>query len=97
VTSAGGARRRGFAGPVRLVVALVVALAAVAGAVLLFRHSRSPGSFGPFMADGAMTEVTRYSGPWIMGAGGLLLLAALLLVVVVVDAVRLGRRRRTAA
>ena len=78
---------------IRLVVGVVGAAAAVVAAVLLFRAGRSVGEFGPFMADGELTSIDRYTGPWIVAAAGALLVAGLLLVSATADGVRAGRLR----
>lgn len=78
----------------RAVLGLLGAAVAFVGGVLMWRHSMRDSNFGPFFADPAMTPVTRYSAPWIVGAAGLMLVAGLLVVAALSDGYRAIRVRR---
>ncbi len=78
---------------VRAVLALIGAVAAVVGAVAMWQRSMHDSDFGPYLGK-TLTPVTRYSGPWIVGAAGLALVAGLLVVAAVTDSHRAIRLRR---
>lgn len=79
---------------VRMLLALLGAIAALFGAVLLYRHSISGALWGPYLPNSPKVTIVRYSTPWIDGAAGLTLLAGLLVTAVVADLVRWRRVRR---
>ncbi|WP_229674350.1 hypothetical protein [Nakamurella endophytica] len=65
---------------VRGAVLAAVAVLLVVAAVLAYRHGVRDDTFPPYVAGTTGTTITRYSGPWIAGAGGALLVAGLLAV-----------------
>ena len=77
-------------GRLALIIAVLIAVLAAVGAVLLFRHAVEPSNFPPFVATDKKTVINRYSGPWITAAGGLLLIALLALTF---GGIQLARRR----
>lgn len=81
---------------VRMAIAALGVLAALYGAVMLYRHSMRTTLWGPFLPGEPQVEIVRYSTPWLLAAAGLALLAGLLFVAVVADTVRWRRLRRAA-
>lgn len=81
---------------VRISIAAAGMLAALYGAVMLYRHSMRPALWGPYLPNTPQVTIVRYSAPWLVAAAGLALLAGLLLVAAVADTVRWRRLRRAA-
>lgn len=81
---------------VRVGLALLGAVIAVAGAVFLYRASMKSSQWGPFLADAGPVTIVRYSTPWIAAAAGAVLVAGLLVTAAVTDLVRWRRVRRAA-
>lgn len=78
----------------RMLMSWLGALAALFGAVLLYRQSISSSLWGPYLPNSPKVTIVRYSTPWIDGAVGLTLLAGLLVTAAVADLVRWRRVRR---
>ncbi len=79
----------------RPALCLVLAVGAGVAAWLMVRQGVTVNEFPPFLPDGVPTEITRYSGPWLAGAGAAAVVAAVLLVVAGSD--MLGARSGRAA
>lgn len=65
----------------RHLVTVLVGLALLPVAVLVYRHGITPGDFRWPDADSPVATVDRYNGAWISGAFGLGILGLILLVV----------------
>jgi fructose 1,6-bisphosphatase len=81
---------------IRMSVALLGAIAALAGVLVLYGHSMRSSQWGPYLPGESAVTIERYSTPWLIGATGLALLAGLLVVAAVADFVRWRRVRRAA-
>lgn len=81
---------------IRMSVALLGAIAALAGVWVLYRQSMRPSQWGPYLPGEPAVTIERYSTPWLIGATVLALVAGLLVVAAVADFVRWRRVRRAA-